>query len=93
MRQLIEIIRIDRAEVPDHPPTLQAARIAMLRMSFAVEVVEQIWIDLSKPVRIGPITVAPAISCINLTEMLAEWRAGTIRIFAGPVKRENGYCA
>ena len=36
------------------------------------------------------ITVAPAISCISLTEMLAECRAGTTRMFAGPVSRENG---
>ena len=42
MAQVVEIIDVDGAEVPDHSPTLQAARIAMFRMSFAVAVVEQI---------------------------------------------------
>ena len=56
----------------------------------AAETVEQIWIGRSMPVRIGPITVAPAISCISLTEMLAECRAGTTRMLAGPVRREKG---
>ena len=45
------------------------------------------------PVRIGPITVAPAISCISLTEILAECRAGTTNMFAGPVKRQKGYAS
>ena len=40
---------------------------AMFRMSFTVEFVEQIWIGFGTPVRIGPITVAPAISCIDKT--------------------------
>ena len=62
----------------------------MLRMSLAVELDAQIWIDLSTPERIGPITVAPAISCISLTEIDAEWRAGTTRMLAGPVRRWNG---
>ena len=73
MRHTIDVVRVDRAEVVDrHQPTLQAARTAMFRMSFAVDTVEQIWIDPSMPDRIGPITVAPAISCISFTEMLAE---------------------
>ena len=62
----------------------------MFRMSFTVAEVEQIWIDLSTPARIGPITVAPPISCISLIEIEAEWRAGTIRMFAGPERRWNG---
>ena len=68
-------------------PTLQAASTAMLRISLAVDEDEQIWIDLSMPERIGPITVAPAISCISLVEIEAECRAGTTSIFAGPVRR------
>ena len=64
--------------------------MAMFRMSLAVETVEQIWIGLSMPDRIGPITVAPPISCISLVEIEAECRAGTIRMFAGPVRRWNG---
>ena len=52
----------------------------MFRTSLAVDTVEQIWIGLSTPVRIGPITVASPISCINLTEMLAECRAGDTRL-------------
>ena len=63
---------------------------AMFRMSFTVELVEQIWIGSGTPVRIGPITVAPAISCISFTEIEAECRAGTTRILAGPVRRQNG---
>ena len=62
----------------------------MLRMSFTVEVVEQSWIDCGTPVRIGPITVAPAISCISFTLIDAEWRAGTTRTLAGPVNRLKG---
>ncbi len=64
--------------------------MAMFRMSFAVEPVEQIWIGLSTPVRIGPMTVAPAISYISLVEIEAECRAGTIRMLAGPVRRQKG---
>ena len=67
-----------------------AAIAAMFRMSFTVELVEQIWIGCGTPVRIGPITVAPAISCISLTLMDAEWRAGTTSTLAGPVRRLNG---
>ena len=57
---------------------------------FTVEPVEQIWIGFGTFTRIGPITVAPAISCISLTEIEAECRAGITRIFAGPVRRQNG---
>ena len=42
------------------PLAVQAAMAAMLKMSFTVETVEQIWIGWSTPARIGPITVAPA---------------------------------
>jgi hypothetical protein len=62
----------------------------MLRMSLTVEMVEQIWMGLGTPVRMGPITVAPAISCMSFTEIEAEWRAGMTRTFAGPVRREKG---
>ncbi len=62
----------------------------MLKMSLTVATVEQIWIGLSTPARIGPMTVAPAISCISLTEIEAECRAGTTSTLAGPVSRENG---
>ena len=63
---------------------------AMLRMSFTVEPVPQIWTGFGTPVRMGPITVAPAISCISLTLIEAECRAGTTRTFAGPVRRLKG---
>ena len=80
MRQGVNHIDIDRTEVPDShkqppfmvQPMLQAARTAMFSTSLAVDVVEQIWIGLSTPDRIGPTTVAPPISCISLTEIEAE---------------------
>ena len=75
---------------PQRRPISQAAITAMFRMSFAVETVEQIWIGLFSPVRIGPITVAPAISCISFTEIDAECRAGTTSTLAGPDSRVNG---
>ena len=40
--QIIEVISVNRAEIPDHSPTLQAAKIAIFKISFAVDVVEQI---------------------------------------------------
>ena len=45
-----------------------AAMVAMLMMSFTVEPVWQIWIWAPTPASIGPMTVAPAISCISLTK-------------------------
>ena len=50
--------------------------MAMSRMSVVVDTVARIWTGVSRPVRIGPITVAPAISCVRLTDIDAEWRAG-----------------
>ena len=82
VRHAIDMVDIDRTQVVDRHaaprfyPILQAASAAMFRMSFTVELVEQIWIGFFTPVKMGPITVAPAISCISLTEMLAECRAG-----------------
>ena len=47
-------------------------------MSFTVEVVEQILTCLSMPVRIGPITVAPPISCISFTEIDGSLASGKL---------------
>src|SRR6056297_443310 len=92
MRHTVEQIGVDRAKVIDRhaQPPLQAARTAMFKISLAVLEVEQIWMDLSTPAKIGPMTVAPAISCISLTDIDAEWRAGTTRTFAGPVSLWKG---
>ena len=38
----------------------------------------------------GPMTVAPASSCIILVEMEAEWKAGMTSTLAGPDRRQNG---
>ena len=64
------MVRIYRAKAPNsHPPTLHAAINAMFNTSLTLDTAEVIWIGRSIPVKIGPITVAPAISCISFTEI------------------------
>ena len=72
-------------------------------LTLHVEVCEDMWVPIPPSAEAAlagatvlanlsgsPITVAPAISCISLTEIEAECRAGTTRTLAGPVRRQKG---
>ena len=49
-----------------------------------------IWTGFDSPTSSGPMTALPPSVCSSLEAMLAECRAGMIRMLAGPVRRQNG---
>jgi len=91
-RQIVEVILpFDKSRGSRfiRRPLTGMLELAHFKMSFA-------WMSSNKSDRFGPngskwpITVAPAISCISFTEMLAECRAGTTRnISQAPSTREE----
>ena len=68
-----------------------AALVSVYEMLFEQSgEVDLVCVDFDKPTKRGPMTVAPPITSVMVVAIEAEWMAGIIKTFAGPLKRQNG---